>query len=342
MHSEHRNNVAMQVQSRTARVRALAALFAGVICLQWMPAPVSAQAYPNRPVKIVVPVAPGGTTDVLARVMAQRLQEKLGQPVVVENRAGGGYIVGMQAVAKAAPDGYTLILTNRGAMAVNPSLHKALPYDPVKDFTPIALVASFPLILVVNPSLPVRNVPELLAYLRQHPGEVNYGSAGNGSSSHLAMELLQHQAGVKMVHVAFRGGGPAMNDLLAGNVSLAFDSFASAMPHVQAGKLRALALANLQRSILAPELPTVAEGGVKNFDMSGWYGLAAPAGMPQAVINRLTRDIVAMMAEPAVREALTSKGIEPIGKDAAAFTSLVRSDTKLWSTVVKEARIQDE
>lgn len=318
---------------------AMSALLAAFACLA-MPMSAAAQVYPSRPVRLVVPVAPGGTTDVLARVMAQHLQTRLGQPVVVENRAGGGYIVGMQAVAKAAPDGYTLILTSRGAMAVNPFLHETLAYDPAKDFTPIALVASFPLILVVNPSLPVRSVPELLAYLRKHPGEVNYGSAGNSSSSHLAMELLQHQAGVKLVHVPFKGGGLAMNNLLAGNISLAFDSLTSAMPHVQAGKLRAIAIANPQRSILAPQLPTVAEGGVRDFDMSGWYGLAAPAGTPQPVINRLTQDVVAMMADPAVREALTSKGIEPIGKDAEAFASLVRSDTRLWRRVVKEARIQ--
>ena len=328
-------------KTRQRRGTSIAAVLAMAICsLVIIPRPAAAQAYPNRPVKIIVPVAPGGTTDVLARIMAQHLQPRIGQPVIVENRAGGGYIVGMQAASKAPPDGHTLILTARGAMAVNPHLHKSLPYDPAKDFAPIALVASFPLILVVNPSLPVQTLPELLAYARKNPGVLNYGSAGNGSSSHLAMELLQYQAGVKLMHVPFKGGSAAMNDLLAGNTSLAFDSLTSAMPHVRAGKLRAIAIANPQRSILAPQLPTVAEGGVKDFDMSGWYGLAAPAGTPEPVIRRLSHEVVAMMADPVVRNALTSKGIEPIGKDAVAFDRLVRSDTRLWSKVVKEARIR--
>lgn len=319
-----------------------AVLAATCIACSAVALPALAQDYPSRPVKVIVPVAPGGLTDILARQMVERLTQRLGQSFIVENRAGGGYVIGMQAAARAPADGYTLVLTNRGAMAVNPFLHKNLPYDPLKDFEPIALVAAFPLVLAVHPSLPVRSVPELLDYVRRRPGEVSFASSGNATSSHLAMELLQRQAGVKMMHIPYKGSGPAMQDLLGGSVQLSFDSLTVVMPQVQAGKLRALAIANPQRSPLMPQLPTVSEGGVKGFDMSGWYGLAAPAGTPKPIINRLQTEVMAMMNDPAFRNALMAKGIEPIGKDSTAFAALVRSDLQRWEQIVKDASLRIE
>ena len=316
----------------------LAAIMSGAILF----GTAEAQTYPNRPVKIVVPVAPGGVTDILARQMAERLTQKLGQAFVVENKAGGGYVVGMQTVAKAPADGYTLILTNRGAMAINPVLHKNLPYDPIKDFTPVALVASFPLVLVVHPSLPVNSVEELLAYSRRRPGELSFASSGNATSSHLAMELLMSQAGIRMTHVPYKGSGPALQDLIAGTVQLSFDSLTVVMPQVKAGRLRALAIANPQRSPLLPKLPSVSESTLKGFDMSGWYGLSAPAGTPPAITDRLQAEIVEMMRDRAFRTLLLNKGIEPIGEDAAAFGKLVAQESQRWGPLVKKAGIKLE
>lgn len=296
----------------------------------------AAQAYPNRPVRIIVPVAAGGTTDVLARVIAQRLQERLKQAVIVENKPGGGYVLGTLAAAQSAPDGHTLVLTTRGSMVLNPLLHKKLPYDPAKDFVQVALAASFPLALVVHSSLPIHNVQEFIQYVRMRPGEVDYASAGNASSSHLAMELLQHQAKLKLVHVPYKGASPATTDMVSGIVKVGFDSLTSAMPHVKAGKLRAIAIASAERSILAPNLPTIAEGGVKAYDMSGWYGLAAPSGTPQTIVDLLSKEIVAMMADPVIRESLTSKGLEPIGKDASAAARVIREEVQVWTKVVRD------
>lgn len=302
-------------------------------------APVAAD-YPARPLRLVVSVAPGGLTDILARLLAERLQARLGQPVIVENKTGAGGIVAMDFVAKSPADGYTLVMGYPGALAVNQALYKTLPYDPAKSFAPVSLVAAWPLVLVTHPSVPAKTVKELVDLARAQPGRLSYASGGNATTGHLAMELFRSQTGTDMVHVPYRGAAPAMTDLLAGLVQLEFDSLALVMPQVQAGKLRALAISTRQRSPLAPHLPTVAESGLPQFDVSGWYGVLAPAGTPAPIVAKLSRELVAIVNESAVREQLASRGVEPLGQDAEAFARFIKSETEKWGRLVVERHLK--
>ena len=296
--------------------------------------------YPSRPIRLVVPVAASGMTDIVARLLAQKLSERIGQPVIVDNRVGAGGNIGTEAVARAAPDGYTLLMAYPGPLVVNPSLYRNLGYDPVRDFAPVSLLASYPMALAVHPSLPVKNVAELVTLAKRSPKTLNYGSAGNATTSHLTMELFRREAGVEMVHVPYKGAAPALTDLIAGQLQLVFDSLTLIMPQHQNGRVRALAVTSKERSRAYPDLPTVAESGLKDFEVIGWYGILAPAGTPRPIVERLSREFTAVVNDPAVNKELTSRGLEPIGRDAAAFANLIRNERTVWHRVVTDSNIK--
>jgi tripartite-type tricarboxylate transporter receptor subunit TctC len=300
------------------------------------PLEVQAQAYPNKPVRIIVSAAAGGTSDILARALSVRLAEGLGQPVVVENRAGAGTNIGMEAVARAAPDGYTLLL-GAVTLATNPSLYAKLSFDPAKDFAPVSLVVTSGNVLVVNPDLPVKSVKELIEYARAHPGELNYGSPATGSTPHLAGELFNSLTGTKLVHVPYKGAALGLNDLIAGRLQLSFDNIPPAIAHVKGGKLRALAVTSGKRSLLLPEVPTVIEAGVAGFDVAAWFGLLAPAGTPREAIARLHAETVKALQAPELRERLTQFGFEVVGSTPEAFGALIRSETVRWAKIIRES-----
>lgn len=296
--------------------------------------------YPSRPIKLIAPIAPGGLTDALARVLATALGERLGQPVVVDNRAGGGGIIGMTATAKSAPDGYTLVIVYQGVASVNPVLRKDLPYDTLRDLTPIGLSGGFPLALVIKADLPVKSVGDLLQLARSQPGRLSYASAGDATSSHLTMELFKRRAGLDLVHVPYRGEGPALNDLLAGQVDVEFTSLTSVLPHLGNPRLRILGVATAERSKLAPDLPTVAESGVPGFQATGWYGLMAPAGTPKAVVDRLNRELVAVLADTHMRARYQAMGLEAFSSSPEGMRGFVAEDMTKWGKLIAEAGIK--
>ena len=298
-----------------------------------------AQAYPQKPIRIIVPFPPGGPSDMLARLIGAKLAEAWGQAIVVDNRGGASGIIGIELAAKADPDGYTLIVVSAG-LAVQPSLYRKLPYDPVRDFAPITRIVSGPGIMVVNPSLPVRSVAELIAYARSRPGKVFYGTAGNGTPSHLAVELLKVMTQVDIVHVPYRGMAPAMTDVVAGQLQLSIPTMPAGLPLAKAGKLRALAVTGAQRSPAAPELPTVAEAGVPGYQASNWYGIAAPAKTPRAIIARLNQEFSRILAAPDVREKLLGVGMEPATNTPEQFADFMKSEIGKWARVVKIAGIR--
>jgi tripartite-type tricarboxylate transporter receptor subunit TctC len=299
-----------------------------------------ADDFPNRPARIVVGFPPGGINDIVARVMAERLTQALGQPVVVENRAGAGGTIGADLVAKSRPDGYTLLMGSVSNIAMAPSQYKALPYDPAKDFAPVALVAAAPNVLVVHPDFPVQSVRDLLAAARQKPGSINYASAGLGTSNHLTVELLQVMTGVQFNHVPYKGDAPGTADVVAGQVPMIFPTLPVALPFIKSGKLRAIAVSSAGRSSLLPEVPTVAEsGGLPDFEVSVWVGIFAPAGTPREVVGRLNGEIAKIVRVPAVRERLAGLGAEPVGNSVESFTSYIRTELAKWSRVAKAAGI---
>ena len=293
-----------------------------------------AQDYPSKPIRLIAPFAPGGATDVLARIAGQKLNERLGQPVVVENRTGAGGNIGAEQVAKAVPDGYTLLMGGvPHAIAV--SLYPKLGYDLTRDLTAIAEVASFPSMIVLHPSLPARNVKALIALAKARPGQLNFGSAGNGSPNHLALELFKTLAGVNMTHIPYRGAGQVVADLLAGQLQLASMGFPIAMPHVKAGKLRAIAVTGTARSPLLPTLPTGIEAGLPGFDVNSWYGVFGPTGLPRDIITKLNTETSRGINAPDLRERLGALGAEPSAKSPEAFTLYVRDEIAKWAKVVK-------
>lgn len=296
--------------------------------------------YPSRPIKLVAPIAPGGLTDALARVLATALGERLGQPVVVDNRAGGGGIIGMTATAKSAPDGYTLVIVYQGVASVNPVLRKDLPYDTLRDLTSIGLSGGFPLALVTKADLPVKSVRDLLQLARSQPGRLSYGSAGDATSSHLTMELFKRRAGLDLVHIPYRGEAPALNDLLAGQVDVVFTSLTSVLPHLGNPRLRVLAVTTAERSKLAPDLPTLAESGVPGFQATGWYGLMAPAGTPKAVVDRLNRELVAVLADTRMRARYQAMGLEAFSSSPEGMHVFVAEDMTKWGKLIAEAGIK--
>jgi tripartite-type tricarboxylate transporter receptor subunit TctC len=298
-----------------------------------------AQAYPSKPVKIIVGYPAGGASDLAARIISQRLSAQLGQAVVVENRPGNASNIGADAVAKSAPDGYTLLLGTI-SLSVNPSLYPRMTFDPQKDLTAISMISSTPFLLVVNPKAPYNTTKDLLDAARVSKTGIDYATAGNGSGSHLFTELLSSLAGVKLTHVPYKGAAPAMNDVLGNQVSVTFDNIITTLPMVKAGKLRALAVSTRQRSRVAPEIPTLAESGVPGFDATAWFGLFAPAGTPRDVIARLNHEVVEAVKDPTVSEKLLQLGAEPISTTPEAFDAFFRAEVAKWGQVVRSAKIQ--
>ena len=302
--------------------------------------PALAETWPTRPIRFIVPFAPGGGGDVVGRIIGQRMSEQLGKPLVIDNRAGGGGTLGCELAAKAAPDGYTLLLGNVGPIAVGPALYPKLAYDPVRDFAPVTMIASFPNLLVANPGLPFKTVPELVAYAKSRPGTLNFASAGAGTSTHLAGELFKSVAGIDVVHVPYKGGAAAMTDIIAGQVAYYFGTMPSSMPLAKAGKLRALAVTSLTRSPAAPEVPTIAESGYPKFETAAWYGLMFPTGTPREIVARTNAATMVVLALPDIRERLVHEGSEPLGSTPAQFGAYIKAEIAKWSAVVKAANLK--
>ena len=297
--------------------------------------PAQAQPYPSKPIRFVVPYPPGGPLDTVARLLAQKVTESTKQPVVVDNKPGAGGNIGADAVAKSAPDGYTLLMGAVATHAINPTLYASIPYDPVRDFAPVTQVASTPNVLVVNPSIPAANVKEFIAYAKANPGKLNFGSGSTGSAGHLAGELFRTLAGVDMTHIPYKGAAPAMQDLIGGRIQLMFDNLASSLGQVRAGAVKALAVTTAKRSGLAPELPTIAESGLPGFDISTWFGIFVPAGTPGAVVEKLHAEFTRALAAPDVRERMLALGAEPVGNRPEEFAAYIRAEADKYARLVK-------
>lgn len=304
-----------------------------LVCLP-LAAAAQASDFPSKAIRIVVPFPPGGATDAAARLVAVKMSEHWGQPVLVDNRAGAGGNVGSDLVAKSPADGYTLVMGVTGSHAINASLYSKMPYDPVTDFVAISQVAVVPNVLVVHPSVPVKNLAELVALAKKEPGKLNYASLGNGTAAHLGMEMLKSDAGVDITHVPYKGSAPAVSDLLAGQVQMMVDGLPSALPHIKAGKLRAIALTSLRRAPSLPDLPTISET-YPGFYADAWSGLFAPRGTPQPVVDKLSAEVQRILKLPDVREKLAALGAEPVGSTQAEFTAHVKREIEKWAKVVK-------
>ena len=293
-------------------------------------------AYPNRPVRIIVAFPPGQATDQAARAIAQKLSENLGQQFYVENRPGAASIIGSEAAAKSPNDGYTLFMGSSGSLAINPGMYAKLPYDPIRDFTPISLTLKVPFFIVVNPGFPAGTVKELVAYLKANPDKVNFGSAGNGASNHLSAELFKSVAGVSMVHVPYKGSPPAVTDLLGGQIGLMFETGPLVLPHVKNGKLKAIAVGSVQRSSAMPELVTVAESGYPGFEALAWNGVMVPASTPKPIIAKLNGEINAILKQPDVVDKMHASGFDLIGGTPEDFGNLIRRETETWAPVIRK------
>ena len=299
-----------------------------------LPAHAAAQEYPNRTIRIVVPFPPGGATDVVTRIVAQKLTDQMGRQVVTENRGGAGGIVGTETVARSAPDGYSLVMGTTGTHAINASLYSKLSYDPLKDFAPVTRTALLPNMIVAHPSVPARNVRELIALARRSPGQLTYASSG--SALYLSGALFASMARIEMLHVPYKGGGQAMPALLGGEVALAFATVVSSLPHVKAGKLRSLAVTSARRTRAAPEYPTVAESGLPGYEAVAWYGVLAPAGTPREIVGRLNTEIVRVLGLADVQQLLLAQGAEPVSDTPAEFAAIMRADIAKWGEVVRK------
>ncbi|WP_251864590.1 tripartite tricarboxylate transporter substrate binding protein [Achromobacter sp. Marseille-Q4962] len=305
-------------------------------------APAHAQdGYPSRPVRIVVPFSPGGATDIMSRLLAEKLTARLGQPVIVENKPGGGTMIASDYVARAEPDGYTLLMA-ASSLGIAPSIYAKVNYDPIKDFAPVSQVASVVHILEVHPSVPARTVGELIAYLKANPGKVSYGSVGTGSSTHLEAELFNSMAGVQMAHIPYKGSAPALNDLVAGRLQVMFDAWASSGPFVKEGKLRALAVTTSRPSGSVPDLPTVSASGLPGYSAMPWLGLVAPARTPRPVIDKLYGAVAGILAQPDVKEKFVGLGLDIIGSDPQTFAAFIDQDVSTWAKVARESHIRLE
>jgi tripartite-type tricarboxylate transporter receptor subunit TctC len=292
-------------------------------------------AYPVKPVRFIVPFPAGGPLDIVARVLAQDLNRSWGQPVLVDNRPGAGGNIGADVAAKAAPDGYTILMGAVSTHAINVWLYATLPYDPIKDFAPVTLVTSVPNVLIVHPSVPAQNVRQLIALAKGRPGQLNFASGSTGSAGHLAGELFKKMAGIEMVHIPYKGAAPAVTDLLAGHVSLMFDNMASALPNIKAGRVRALAVTTLRRSPFLPDVPTISEAGLRGFDIGTWFGIFAPAGTPRDVVSRLNGELVRILKTPATKERLATMGAEPMPDTPEAFAAFVKSEMNKYAQIVR-------
>lgn len=316
------------------------ALFGAALVLA--PLGATAQSYPTKPIRLVVPYAPGGAAGAVGRILADRMGASIGQPVLVDHRPGGGTLIGNDMVAKAAPDGYTLVMGTITSHAIVTSLNTRVPYDPEKDFAPISLIASLPFVLVTHPSVPVKSVRELVSMAKTRPGHFTFGSAGNATSNHLAGELFKSVAGISMVHIPYRGSAPAMVDLLGGQISMMFDLTPTALPQIAAGKVRALAITSPKRSPMTPDLPTMAEVGFPGVEVVSWFGILAPAGTPPTIVNFLNAEIVKAMQAPDVRTLMAGLGAEAITSTPQEFAAYISSERAKWAGVVRQAGIKPE
>lgn len=306
-----------------------------------MALPVPAQNYPTRAVRLVVPSSPGGGTDISARILAPQLTQFLGQQVVVENRPGAGTMIGGDVVARAAPDGYTLLM-GISTLAINPAMYKKVPYDALKDLAPVSQAVSLSNVLVIHPSLPSRNLKEFIAFVKARPGQINFASAGRGTSPHLSMELFLVMAGLKMLHVPYKGSGPGVTDLIAGHVPSMMPNMLSAQPHIKSGRLRALGVTGSKRAPGADNIPTIAEAGVPGYEAVQWYGVLAPAATPRDIVSRLHAGVVRALQNPDVRQRLLNDGAEPVGSSPEEFTAYLRAETAKWAKVIQAAGIKPE
>jgi tripartite-type tricarboxylate transporter receptor subunit TctC len=319
--------------------RAFAALFAAAsICAP----PVAAQTYPSKPIRMIVPYTPGGSTDIVARVVGQKLGEALRAQVVIDNRPGAGGNIGVEAAAKSAPDGYTLVMGHIGTFAVNPALYAKLPYDPVRDFAPISLAAIVPNLLVVHPSLPVKSVKDLIALSRSRPGQLNYGSSGPGGTPYLAVEYFKLMAKLDIVQIPYKGAAPMIVDLIGGQLALTITGIPPLLPHVKAGRLRPLAVATSKRLPLLPDLPTIAEAALPGYEATSWYGVLAPAATPKEIIARLNAEIVKSIANPDTAERLSGEGAQPTASTPEQFGAFIKSEIARWGKVIKGAGVTAE
>ncbi len=323
--------------SRNRRLGAALAL----ACIALTPGALLAQAdaYPSKPVRFILPFPPGGGTDILGRLISERLATRLGQPVVIENRGGAGGNVGAEAAARSAPDGYTIVLV-APSLAISPSLYRKLGYDPVKDFAPVSLVATVPNVMVTNPAIPAKTLAEFIALAKTKPGAMNFGSGGNGTSNHLAGELFNIVAGVRLVHVPYKGVNLAMNDVMSGEVQLVVIGIPAAAPHIRAGKLRGLAVIDSKRAAALPDVPTAAEAGLADFEVTTWYGVLAPAGTPRPIVARLNSEIVGVMQSPEMKERLAAMATEPVTSTPEQFADLIRREIVKWGEVVRTAGLK--
>jgi tripartite-type tricarboxylate transporter receptor subunit TctC len=314
-----------------ALVLALTTQFAGVA---------RADEYPSRPIRLIVPYAAGGAADLVARIIGKHVGESMGQTIVIENRGGAGAIIGTDLVNKSDPDGYTLLLGQSGPISINPAVYKKLPYDPLKDFAPITMTTSYPYIMVVNPKLGVKTVQEFVALAKSKPGELNYGTAGVGAANQLLTELFDSKAGIKMTHIPYRGTALAVTDLIAGQVQVVFADPVSALAHVNAGTLLALAVTSKDRSPVAPTVPSLSESGYPGFDAIGWHGIMAPVQTPKAIVDRLNAEIVKALRDPETRNLLEKQALQVIGSSQDAFASFIRQDVAIWKEVADQAKIE--
>ena len=329
----------MQLTKPQGRIAAAAWLAAAGMALSLAAPPAAAQTYPNRPIRFIIPFAPGGGNDIVSRVICQQLAAAFGQSVLPDNRAGAGGTIGTDLVAKATPDGYTLGMGSTSTFSINPWLVKDIPYDAVKDFTPITVAASNPYVLAVHPSVPARNLAEFVALAKARPGSLHFGSAGNGSTIHLAGEIFKSMAGVDMVHVPYKGMGPAITDLLGGQVETVFATLIAVTPAARSGQVRLLGISSPKRSPLAPDLPTFDEAGIKGYFVAGWFGVVAPAKTPRSIIDRLYKEILVALHSKPVTDRLVNEGADVGGNTPAEFAALIKTDLAKWGKAVKDAKV---
>lgn len=298
------------------------------------------QTYPTKPVRLIVPFPAGGGTDIFARLVGRKMGDNIGQMFIVDNRAGASGIIGCELVAKSAPDGYTLLMGTTGTHTTNPAVFSKLPYDPLKDFTPISLVAESPFVLLVHPSLPVRSVKDLIAFAKARPGQLTYASSGTGSSSHLGFELFNLMAGIKGVHVPYKGLPPAMLDTISGYVTMTWNSITASAPYIRNKQVRALGIGSTKRSALMPEIPTISESGLTGFELGSWYGLFAPAGTSPEIVRRIRSEVVKAINDPGLKEQFVALSAEPIGSTSAEFTTVLGRDLAKWAKVARQANVK--
>ena len=316
---------------------------AAALCLAASATAAQAQAnYPSKPVRVIVPYPAGGTTDMIARIAANQLTERLKQPFIVENRAGASGAIGSQAVAQSAPDGYTLLMGTASSHGINSALQKSLPYDAVKDFAPVTVVANTPNIIIANPNVPVKNLGDLIKLAKAEPGKINFGSTSPGGSPHMSAELVKMMASIDMTHVPYKGAAPMLTDLIGGQVQIGFDNLPSSIGFVKSGKVRALAVTTAKRWPGAPDIPTVAESGVPGYEVSGWFGLLAPAGTPKDILHKLQAAIADAVRSPAVSKQLQDLGAEPVANTPEVFAQEIKDDVEKWITVVKNTGVKLE